>query len=155
MCSRLPGATLVVALSLLAACSCPPRIARPRPSAPHQVVAIAGPTLGSGEIRPTDCTSGQHRMFFGADLAADPRGLVLRVIIDPLDGPVVRVFKASDPYGASIVARRRDCKTLNLRFLPTGSSLNFVNEMKLSLEVDCETLAHDFIVGEVSAEACG
>jgi hypothetical protein len=129
-------------------------VPRPKPSEATNTVAIAGPTLGTAELHPTSCASGNRWVFFGAQ-AEDARvGMGIRLVIDPIEGPVVRVFKFADDGENSIVLRRRDCTKFEFDFGRTGKSVNFVEEMKLGLDLDCKSKAGDFVVGSVEQTAC-
>jgi len=144
---------IVVALSVLAGCASAHRRPRPVPSAP-QTVAVAGPTLGTYEFKPDVCIAGQHYSFWGADLAVDKAGQIARLVIDPITGPVVRVFNFSDPYGPSVVVGRADCRTFKIDIARIGSMINGIDVVKVTLDLDCATKAGDFVVGKISAEEC-
>lgn len=135
---------------LLAGCASAP----PRPSEALNTVAIAGPTLGAGELQPTSCASGDQWVFFGAQAVDEPDGLGVRLVIDPIEGPVVRVFRTADDGERSIVLRRRDCSRLEYDFGRTGSSFNFVEEVKFSLDLDCKSRAGDFVMGSLAQKSC-
>ena len=136
---------------LLAGCASAPR---PKPSEATNAVAISGPTLGTVEIQPTSCASGNRWVFFGAQAVDERAGIGIRLVIDPITGPVVRIFKFADDGVSSIVLRRRDCTKFEAEFGRTGKSVNFVEEVKLSLDLDCKSEAGDFVVGSVEQTAC-
>lgn len=125
----------------------------PRPSGP-QSFAVAGPTFGAYEIRPTVCIAGQHFVFWGADLGDEKTGAIARLIIDPITGPVVRLFKFSDPYGPSIVVARADCKTFKTELNRIGSMINGIDVVKVDLDLDCATRNGDFVVGKAAFDEC-
>lgn len=137
-------------LLLSSACASAP----PRPSEALNAVAISGPTLGAGELQPTSCASGDQWVFFGAQAVDERSGLGLRLVIDPIEGPVVRVFRTADDGERSIVLRRRDCSRFEYDFGRTGNSFNFVQEVKFSVDLDCKSKAGDFVVGNLAQEAC-
>ena len=124
-----------------------------RPSGP-QTLAVSGPTLGSYELKPSLCVAGQHYVFLGADLVQETTGSTARLVVDPVTGPAVRVFKAGDPYGPSIVLRRADCKTFEPHLERTGSWINGIDVVKVTLDLDCATVAGDRVVGKLSADEC-
>ena len=131
------------------------RASRPTPSEPSNVVAMAGPTLGSRELRTNDCRSGQRYLFRGADIFDKTTQEVfeLRLVLDPIEGPVVRIYTDSE-FGKSIVLRRKDCKTFEYELKNTGSIVNFVSEVSVTLQLDCRSKAGDFVVGKVELPVC-
>ena len=128
---------------------------RPTPSEPSNVVAMAGPTLGRRELRTNKCVSGGRYSFRGADIAdgTTKEIFVLRLVLDPIEGPVVRIFRDSE-FGKSIIVRRKDCKTFKYELESTGKSVNFVTEMRVAVRLDCHTKAGDFVVGKAELPAC-
>lgn len=138
-----------LAASILAGCAS----ARPVPSGP-QAMAVAGPTMGTYEFKPNVCIAGQHYVFWGVDLAEEKTGAIARLVIDPITGPVVRLFKFADPYGPSVVVTRADCKTFKTDLTRTGSWINGIDVVKVALDLDCATQAGDFVVGKLSADEC-
>jgi hypothetical protein len=128
---------------------------RPTPSAPTNVVAMAGPTLGSRELRTNKCVSGQRFVFRGADMFDETTKevFVLRLVLDPIQGPVVRIYTDSE-FGKSIILRRKDCRTFEYELKDTGNMVNFVSEVKVAVQLDCRTKAGDFVVGKVDLPAC-
>lgn len=128
---------------------------RPTPSAETNTVAFAGPTLGSGELSTNQCHSGGRQSFLGID-AFDQNTkevLVLRLVVDPIEGPVVRLFKDSDT-GPSLVLRKSDCSTFDYQLESTGNVFNFVTEMKFAMHLDCRGPKGDSVVGQVDLPAC-
>ena len=130
-------------------------VSRPTPSEATNAVAFAGPTLGNGELKTNQCQSGERRSFLGID-AYDQNTkevLVLRLVVDPIYGPVVRLFKDSDS-GPSLVLRKSDCSTFDYQLEGPGNSVNFVNEMKFAIHLDCRGPKGDTVVGQVDLPAC-
>lgn len=133
----------------------PKAASRPTPSEPSNVVAIAGPTLGSRELRTNKCVSGGRFSFRGADIFDETTKevFVLRLALEPIEGPAVRIFVDSE-LGKSIILRRKDCKAFEYELESTGKSVNFVTEMRVAVRLDCHTKAGDFVVGKVELPAC-
>jgi hypothetical protein len=154
--------TVRIALSLLlitgvGASAAPAKKAdpKPKPSEATNAVAFSGPTLGKGELKTNQCQSGSRRSFLGAD-AYDQNTkevLVLRLVIDPIEGPVVRLYKDSDS-GPSLVLRKSDCSTFDYTLESTGSMVNFVSEMRFGMHLDCRGPKGDLVVGNVELPAC-
>jgi hypothetical protein len=127
----------------------------PTPSEATNAVAFSGPTLGSGELKTNQCVSGGRMSFRGADVADQntKEVLVLRFVIDPIDGPVVRLFRDSES-GPSLVLRKSDCSTFDYTLEGTGSVVNLVEEVQFSLNLDCRGPKGDHVVGNVDIPAC-
>ena len=142
------------AVLVLAGCATAGRPSRLVPNEPGATFAVAGPTLGSREIRPSGCIAGGHYQFLGADLVDEKSGLVVRTVEDPLEGPAVRVFDAADSDRRTVAFRRPDCSRLAARFAPTGSMVNGVLLLKLDLALDCRNAAGDAVAGTFSASEC-
>jgi hypothetical protein len=157
--------TLWIALSLLltvAVASCATGAAPAEvpgggatPGEATNAVAFSGPTLGSGELKTNQCHSGGRMSFRGADLADQntKEVLVLRFVIDPIDGPVVRLFRDSES-GPSLVLRKSDCSTFDYTLEGTGNVMNFVEEIRFGLNLDCRGPKGDHVVGSVDIPAC-
>ena len=148
---------LVLCVTLTLAGCASAAVSRPEPSGPSNVIAFAGPTLGSEkqELYVNHCHSGENRGFSGADIFDDrtKEVLVLRLVIDPLEGPAVRLFKDSES-GPSVVLRKSDCRTFTYQMEGTGKSVNFVSEIKVALQLDCRGSKGDSVVGNVDLPAC-
>ena len=132
-----------------------PSSSRLTPSAETNTVAFAGPTLGNGELKTNQCQSGGRRSFLGVDTFDQntKEVLVLRLVIDPIRGPVVRLYKDSDS-GPSLVLRKSDCSTFDYVLENTGNVVNFVSEMKFAMHLDCRGPKGDLVVGNVDLPAC-
>jgi hypothetical protein len=148
---------LVLSLVLTLAGCASAAVSRPAPSGPANVVAFAGPTLGAEkqELYPNQCQSGGRHSFEGVDIFDDRTKdvLVLRLVVDPLEGPAVRLFK--DSYtGPSVVLHKPDCKTFEYELESTGNLVNFVEEMRIVLHLDCRGSNGDYVVGNVDLPAC-
>ncbi|HEX3125838.1 MAG TPA: hypothetical protein VH394_00765 [Thermoanaerobaculia bacterium] len=147
---------LILGLAGSAAAAAPAKkTPAPKPSQATNAVAFAGPTLGNGELKTNQCQSGSRRSFLGVD-AYDQNTkevLVLRLVIDPIEGPVVRLYKDSDS-GPSLVLRKSDCSTFDYTLESTGSIVNFVSEMKFGIRLDCRGPKGDQVVGNVDLPAC-
>jgi hypothetical protein len=79
--------------------------------------------------------------------------LELRLAIDPLTGPAVRMMKESET-DPSIIVRPRNCRTFEYKLESTGRSVNSVTEVRVSLRLDCRSKAGDYLVGNVELPEC-
>ncbi len=115
------------------------------------VASIGAPP---GTIAPTTCIVGDHDLFLGADLVDRDSNLVVRLVIDPLAGPAVRVYDADAPFDRSVLFFRDECTTFGMELAETGSMVNNIVERSLELEIECENEDGATIRGSASAARC-
>ena len=114
----------------------------------QEAIQVATPIVaGEIEIRssgfepvtwtPAFCQTGEIEQFFGFVLGASDSPVVLRAVLDPLDGPGLRVtgVEGTPPYG--FVVRPADCRVLDLRLQPTSWRVNEMRDVNGSLDVSC------------------
>lgn len=116
-----------------------------------EVASIGAPP---GTIAPRTCLAGDHELFLGADLVDPESGLVVRLAIDPLYGPALRVFDEDEPFDRSVLFFREECTTFGMDFGETGASINGVTVRSLELDVDCENEEGAVIRGRATASSC-
>lgn len=117
-------------------------------------VAISSTALGQVTISPPSCRAGGPQFFLGADFEDQRAGLVLRFLLDPLEGPAFRLYAKSAPFEKSIVFRRGDCRTLKFSFNPTTMRIDRVQDYRMSIEFECATPRGDSISGKLAADHC-
>jgi len=114
---------------------------------------IASPVLGQKTLSPTSCSAGDHQFFLGADFSDPASGLVLRLVVDALEGPAVRLYAADAEFDKSVVFRRAECSVFHFSLDSTGWRVNKVYDYRLTLQLDCSR-AGDSIVGSLSSTHC-
>jgi len=158
--TRLAGLLLAAALSTP---GCFSFDAQPLPGAAGEGTAAPGtlgsftvrsPRLGNATISPAGCSAGGRQLFLGGDFADPVSGLVARVVFDPLEGPIARVYAAADPYGRSVVLRRASCAVFHASIESTGVWINDVEDFRVSLELDCALEDGTSVHGSASATHC-
>ncbi len=107
-----------------------------------------------GTIAPATCVGGDHELFLGADLVDPDSNLVVRLVVDPLDGPALRVYDADEPFDRSVLFFREECTKFGMDLAETGSMVNNIVERRLELEVDCQNEDGATIRGNVTAALC-
>jgi hypothetical protein len=115
--------------------------------------ALSSDSLGHVSLAPASCSAGDRQFFLGADFEDDKNGFVLRLVIDPLYGPAVRVFSQTNPFEEARVFRRGDCRVFQFSLDSTAWRINRVQDYRVSLDLDCAR-GGDAITGHVSAEHC-
>lgn len=119
------------------------------PAALREAGAVANPSaVGELSFRdsergtlvvwtPGACRSGEPEQFHGFDLDSAGSGIRLRAVLDPLDGPGLRITGLEGSPREGIVLRKDDCRTLDLRLSHTGWRVNDVLDLSGTLDVSC------------------
>ena len=115
---------------------------------------VSSPVLGNATVAPTGCASGGLQQFLGGDFSDPASGLVVRLVVDPLEGPVARVFDAADPFRRGVVLRRSECASFHFSLEHTGLTINDVRDYRLSLELDCALADGTTVHGSASTTHC-
>jgi len=131
------GALAALALALTGGCF------SSKPVTGHEGV---GGALGSFELTvrgaapqtltSTACSAG-GRWFLGADFLDAKTRMAVRLLEDPIYGPVVRVFDTDKPGDRSWVFHRADCVAFRMSLDPSGWRINGVDDFAVELELDC------------------
>ena len=100
---------------------------------------VAGATLAVGErrYRLEACRSGDLAHFLGVDLEDRQGGAVVRLVMDPIDGPRVRLV-----HGPGEARQRVDlvpgrCRRLEADVRPTGWIVDTVRDVSGSVDAEC------------------
>lgn len=150
------GAVVVLSLAILAACatSSPTGDGDRGAGAPLGSLVLAGPTFGQQTLRPTACVAGEREFFLGFDFHDAKAGMVTRLIVDPATGPVIRVFAASAPFDKSLLFHRPNCRVFHFSLESTGWRVNRIQQLDVSLDLDCQLPSGESIVGKASDSGC-
>jgi hypothetical protein len=117
-------------------------------------LTLSGPTFGHAALRPSVCHSGEPQFFLGFDLYDANSDMVTRLVVDPATGPIVRVFAASAPYDKAVLFHQTECRVLHFSIDSTQWRINRVDQIDVSLELECQLPSGDGIAGKVSAPGC-
>lgn len=115
---------------------------------------MAGDGGLSARVAPTRCSSGDPELFLGVDFEDERQGLVVRVVFDPLDGPVLRVFDRIEPHVRTVLFFPEECDVFEATVEPTGLQVNDVRVFRAALDVDCFTEDGMRLAGRAQAERC-
>jgi hypothetical protein len=100
-------------------------------------LTISSKVLGNSVFTPLFCNSGDRQYFLGGDFKDQSSLLVLRLVVDPLNGPAVRLFSSDKPFDQSVVFHRKDCKVFHFSLDSTGWRVNDVYDYQVTLQLDC------------------
>jgi hypothetical protein len=114
---------------------------------------ISSPSFSQTMLTPSSCAAGDRQFFLGADFEDRSSGFVLRLVVDPIDGPAVRVFTSAAPFDNSVVFRRSECKVFHFSLDTTGWRINRIYDYRITLQLDC-TRNGESIQGNASATHC-
>ena len=115
--------------------------------------AISSKMFGDQTFAPKACTAGDRQLFLGADLEGQGSPLVLRLVVDPLEGPAVRLFSSDAQFDKSVVFHRSDCKVFHFSLDSTGWRINDYNDYSFTLQLECAK-AGESIGGSASSTHC-
>ncbi len=148
-------ALAAIALASLAACtSLSPTGDGDRAEAPLGALMLSGPTFGEATLHPTACRTGERELFLGFDLRDATAGVVTRLIVDPAAGPIIRVFAISTPFDKSVVFHRQDCRVLHFSLESTGWLINRIQQLDVSMDLDCQLPSGEHIFGDAADASC-
>ena len=114
-------------------------------------LAVAGPSFGEGRFAPSECSSGDREFFWGVDLRDAGRGIVVRLVSDPIRGVGLRVTGGT---GDSVFFEPGSCKLLRARIEPTGWRVNEVRDLRGRIEADCDDSRGNRVSGDLSFDHC-
>ena len=98
------------------------------------------------------CRSGDREYFLGVDLVDEGRGTFLRVLIDPIEGPRLKVFRGSAQKAE--VLGRGQCSELRASVRPTGWRVNHVRDVEGEVAAECTLSDGDRLEARVNFAHC-
>jgi hypothetical protein len=100
-------------------------------------------SIGGKGYHVETCRSGDREYFLGVDLADDAGGARIRLAIDPIDGPRLRVAQGAGESRQVRIFDRRTCDPFEVDLRPTGWRVNRVRDFSGSLDAVCASGALD------------
>lgn len=116
-------------------------------------IEVSSSRLGKMTVAPTSCLAGARQFFLGADFTDEKADVVVRLVVDPLASPAVRVFSSTAPFDKSIVFHREECSVFHFTLDSTGWRINRVDDYRLTLNVDCSRNGES-VRGKLSTTHC-
>jgi len=83
------------------------------------------------------CSSGDLQYFLGVDLADPTGGAFVRVLIDPMDGPRLRIVLREGAARKSLILGRQQCTQLEGDARYTGWEINTIRDFSGFLDAEC------------------
>jgi hypothetical protein len=115
---------------------------------------ITSARLGALSMFPSVCRAGAREFFLGADFEDPAAGTVLRLAVDPVSGPALRLFPKTAPFERNVLFRRSECRTFQFSLDATAWRVGTVQDYRVALEVDCTNTSGESITGSVAATHC-
>jgi len=109
---------------------------------------------GTVTITPVRCVSGDRWNFFGADLVDASGTAGVRLAIDPIAGPRVRVTLPGGERDALIVLDASGCTTYRTDVHHNAWTVNDVRGVDGALELDCASGQGERIQGALTFRQC-
>jgi hypothetical protein len=115
---------------------------------------VASASLENPFLTITSCQSGARLSFVGVDLFDDAARVAVRLVVDPLYGPGVRVFSLDAPFDKTLVFTRGECKAFHFAVDESGWRVNDVTEYHATLEIDCSRPNGESLSGQAAIRNC-
>lgn len=125
-------------------------VASPSVSGELSIRALQGEPVA---WKPEICLSGEREQFFGFILESNDSPIVLRAVVDPLDGLGLRIVGWQE-NPAGVVFRPATCERLELVVEPTGWQVNDIQDLSGRLDLSCATEKGGRIEGRVEVRHC-
>lgn len=108
---------------------------------------------GTGKVRSfafADCSSGDRQQFRGVDVLSESAEAAVRIAVDPIEGPRVRLRTEHAQY----IVDPRTCSTFEASVNPTGWRVNKILVVSGATELDCPLSEGGRVRGKVEYEDC-
>jgi hypothetical protein len=115
--------------------------------------SISSKIFGDQTFAPLFCTAGDRQFFLGGDFKDQSSSLVLRLVVDPLNGPVVRLFSSETNFEKSVIFHRSDCRVFHFSLDSTGWRINDIEDYRFTLQLECSRVGES-IIGIASTTHC-
>jgi hypothetical protein len=96
-------------------------------------------SVGDRHYQLDSCSSGDLEYFLGVDLADQKGGALVRLVIDPIDGPRLAFVFRDDGAGQRLVLGRDRCSQLEAAVRYTGWEINTVRDFSGFVDAECRS----------------
>jgi hypothetical protein len=121
-----------------------------RPATVAGSLTFESPGSPVQSLRPSACRSGHESYFLGADLWSPDESPRVRIVIDPVEGPLVRVTRS----GQTNLYVPGTCEYLDASAEWTGWTVNDVREVRGQLQLDCTLPSGERVHGDLQFAGC-
>jgi hypothetical protein len=134
MTDRSRRAALVLLVSFEVGCATTKLAGSASPSIEQATLSV-----GDRQYKIDACSSGDLEYFLGVDLADQKGGALVRLVIDPIDGPRLAFVFREDGAGQRLVLRRDQCSQLDAAVRYTGWEINTVRDFSGFVDAECKS----------------
>jgi len=127
-------ALLVFPLSVQVACVTTRVAGGGSPSIDQAILSV-----GERQYRLNSCSSGDLEYFLGVDLADEAQSASVRLVIDPILGPRVRVELREGEAGRRLTLGPEQCSQLEADVRATGWQVNTVRDFSGFVNAECRS----------------
>jgi len=96
-------------------------------------------SIGDRSFQFDSCTSGDLEVFLGVDLLDRNGGALVRLAIDPIDGPRLRLRFRGDRDGSGQILGRDQCRQFEADVRHTGWTINTVRDFSGFVDAECRS----------------
>ena len=96
-------------------------------------------SVGERQYRLNSCSSGDLEYFLGVDLADEAQSASVRLVIDPILGPRLRVELLESETTRSLRLGPEQCRQLEAEVRATGWQVNTVRDFSGFVNAECKT----------------
>jgi hypothetical protein len=93
--------------------------------------------IGDRQFRLDACHSGDLEHFLGVDLIDRQGGAIVRVVIDPIDGPRIRIVHGTGESRQRVDLAPGRCRRFEANVWPTAWIVNDVRDVRGFVDVEC------------------
>jgi hypothetical protein len=94
-------------------------------------------SIGGQGYELVSCASGDRESFLGVDLADRKEQAILRLVVDPMEGPRLKVVVGGPGSRKSLALPSSSCRRLQARVEPTAWRANRVRDFSGFVDADC------------------
>ena len=115
---------------------------------------MQGNALGDSKFAAAKCYSGDRYYFYGVDLVNQPQDTILRVVVDPVGGTVLKVTKEENGSERQVLFDQGSCQVIDGHIDKTGWRVNRIEDFSGTLKLDCTTNEGEHIQGDLQFQHC-
>ena len=97
-----------------------------------------GPVVVNGQSHTlAECYSGDRERFLGVDLLSAEGDLILRVAMDPIEGPRLKLVRRGAEGSSTTLFSAKDCTELEADVRPTHFIVNTIRDVEGEVRARC------------------
>lgn len=117
-------------------------------------ILVQQPSGQTQHLAPDTCYAGGREYYLGFDLESSKEDWRIRAVIDPIDGPVLRIRHGKAASAPAEIFRRAQCSTLSFNVESTGWRVNEILDLAGRLDVLCTSTDGAHVEGRLEVAHC-